>query len=205
MEAHRSSLPLSIYDRADRWFFRAKAALLGNVPCAKGCCHCCIGPFPITLLDAEELRRGLQELPAVQRQNIEERASLQTTLIETAYPDLATDSLLDGWPDCKVDELIARFADLPCPALQEDGSCAVYTFRPLTCRTMGIPVEADGMVNGACDIQTSVPILRLSQPLRVEEDRLAEHEARLLEMERRRRSSTGEESLLPYGFIPESS
>jgi hypothetical protein len=70
---------------------------------------------------------------------------------------------------------------------------------------MGIPVEADGMVNGACDIQTSVPILRLSQPLRVEEDRLAEHEARLLEMERRRRSFTGEESLLPYGFIPESS
>lgn len=205
MEAPRSSLPLSIFDRADHWFFRAKAALLGNVPCGKGCCHCCIGPFPITLLDAEELRRGLQELPAVQRQNIEERASLQTTAIETAYPDLATDSLLDGWPDCKVDELVARFADLPCPALQEDGSCAVYTFRPLTCRTMGIPVEADGMVNGACDIQTSVPIFRLSQPLRAEEDRLAEQEARLLEMEKRRRSFTGEELLLPYGFIPESS
>ncbi|WP_447601039.1 YkgJ family cysteine cluster protein [Nitrospira sp. Nam80] len=202
MEAPRSSLSSSIFDRADHWFVRAKAALLGNVPCGKGCCHCCIGPFPITVLDAEELRRGLRELPAVQRQNIEGRARRQTADIETACPDLAADPILDGLPDQKIDDLVARFADQPCPALEKDGSCALYSFRPITCRTMGIPTETHGMVYGACDIQSSVPVIRLSRLLRTEEDRLADQEAGLIETEKRRRSFTGEELLLPYGFLP---
>jgi hypothetical protein len=36
----------------------------------------------------------------------------------------------------------------------------VYEFRPITCRTMGVPVESDGMVHGACNVQTAVPIIR---------------------------------------------
>ena len=204
MEALRPSFPSSIFDRADHWFVRAKAALSGNVPCGRGCCHCCIGPFPITVLDAEELRRGLQALPTVERQDIQERARRQTAAIESAYPDLAADPILDGRPDWKIDELVARFADQPCPALKENGSCALYSFRPITCRTMGIPTETRGMIHGACEIQISVPIIRLSRPLRIEEDHLADQEAGLIEMEKSRRSFTGDELLLPYGFFPAS-
>ena len=204
MEALRPSFPSSIFDRADHWFVRAKAALSGNVPCGRGCCHCCIGPFPITILDAEELRRGLQELPPAQRRDIEERARRQTAAIEAAYPDLADNPILDGRPDWQIDQLVAQFAEQPCPALDNDGSCALYAFRPVTCRTMGIPTDTSGMVHGACDIQTSVPIIRLSRSLRIEEDHLADQEAGLLEIEKRHRSFAGDELLLPYGFLPGS-
>lgn len=204
MEAPRSSFPSSVFNRADHWFRRAKAALLGSIPCGKGCCHCCLGLFPITLLDVEELQRGLRTLPAAPRRRIEERARRQTAAIEATYPHLASDPILDDWPDDQTDELVARFADLPCPALQEDGACGLYEFRPVTCRTMGIPMETHGMVNGACDRQTFVPLIRLSQSIRAEEDRLAEQEARLLESGRTGRALAGDEVLLPYGFLPES-
>jgi hypothetical protein len=68
---------------------------------------------------------------------------------------------------------------------------------------MGIPIETAGLVNGACDIQTFVPVVQLSRSLRDEEDRLAEEEARLLEIGRSRRALTGAEMLLPYGFLLE--
>ena len=204
MEPLRSSVISSIFDRADFWFLRARAALLGRIPCGKGCFHCCIGPFPITRLDTEELHRGIQLLPVAQREKIEENALRQTAAMEAAYPCLADNPILDDWPDSKTDEVIARFADWPCPALQE-GSCAVYEFRPVTCRTMGIPTNTEGMVNGACDVQTSVPVIRLPHSLRVEEDGLADQEARLLDTAKREGSLKGDELLLPYGFLPEPS
>ena len=43
--------PAPLYQKTDHWFQRATAALLGEVPCRLGCTSCCIGPFPITLLD----------------------------------------------------------------------------------------------------------------------------------------------------------
>ncbi len=204
MEPPRASVISSIFERADFWFLRARAALLGRIPCGKGCFHCCIGPFPITRLDAEALHRGIQRLPVAQRLKIEETALRQTAAMEAAYPCLADNPILDDWPDSKTDELIARFADWPCPALQQ-GSCAVYEFRPVTCRTMGIPTETDRMVNGACDVQTSIPVVHLPHSLRVEEDWLADQEARLLDTARKERSLEGDELLLPYGFLPESS
>jgi Fe-S-cluster containining protein len=200
MRAPPASLP-SIFERADDWFFRAKSALLGGVPCRKGCCRCCIGPFAVTLLDIEELHRGLQMIPAGQRRKIQERARRQVTAIEARYPPLAFDPVVDSIPDEQLDQLVTEFADMPCPALQKDGACGLYEFRPVTCRTMGIPIETTGTVSGACDTQTFIPIVRLSQSLRAEEDDLAEQEARLLEAGRDRRPLRGDEVLLPYGFL----
>ena len=42
----------------------AEAARLGGawVVCEPGCAECCMGPFPITQLDAWRLRQGLAEL-----------------------------------------------------------------------------------------------------------------------------------------------
>ena len=139
-----------------------------------------------------------------QRLKIEETALRQTAAMEAAYPCLADNPILDDWPDSKTDELMVRFADWPCPALQQ-GSCAVYEFRPVTCRTMGIPTKTEGMVNGACDVQTSIPVIRLPHSLRVEEDWLADQEARLLDTAKTEGSLKGDELLLPYGFLPESS
>jgi hypothetical protein len=66
---------------------------------------------------------------------------------------------------------------------------------------MGIPARQDAMVNGACAIQTFVPITRLSASLEAEEQELAVLEAAELaalpEV-----AAEGEELLLPYAFVP---
>jgi hypothetical protein len=69
---------------------------------------------------------------------------------------------------------------------------------------MGIPWETGGTVQGACAVQTSVPLIRLSQFLRQEEDRLAEEETSQLMHLRRQSGATGEELFMPYAFLPDT-
>lgn len=194
-----STLP----EKTSRWFERAAAALLEQLPCRQGCCHCCIGTFPITILDHQQLQEGLSCLPDEQRQSIQQKARDQVAAIEGAFPRLTVSPMLDDWPDLLTEQLAEEFQNLPCPALSTDGHCAVYAFRPLTCRSMGIPPDQDGCVEGACDIQTAVPIIRLAPPFREEEDRLAGEESQQLTALRLKRQHPGEELLLPYAFLPQ--
>ncbi|MBX3237023.1 MAG: YkgJ family cysteine cluster protein [Nitrospiraceae bacterium] len=193
----------SLFSLADHWFDQARVSLGNELPCRQGCSSCCIGPFPVTQLDMLELRRGLTLLPDDHRVGIQSRAAEQVAELEQAYPELRTDPSLDGWKDQTIDRLVAQFADRPCPALQADGSCGVYAFRPITCRMMGVPTEADGIVQGACTVQTFVPIARLSAGLRSEEDEIARLEGEALDVLRQIRPAMSEEILLPYAFCPD--
>ncbi|HMK22451.1 MAG TPA: YkgJ family cysteine cluster protein [Terriglobales bacterium] len=195
--------PSTIFDKTSHWFERAKASLLGQIPCRQGCCRCCIGSFAVTLLDREEILRGLDTLPEQQRRTIQEAAAGQVAIIETRGSRLPTDRFLDQWPEADVDHLVEQCSDLPCPALHVDGSCSLYEFRPLACRSMGIPPEEAGLVQGACEVQASVPLIQLSHSVRRDEDRLALEEAALLDRLRETRQTAGEELLLPYAFLPE--
>lgn len=192
----------SLARKTDEWFARADAALLSQIPCRAGCSHCCIGPFPITLLDVSILREGVMRLPPDQRARIERRAREQVSAMEAAYPRLAESPCLDRWSDADIDRIVGDFYQQACPALGADGLCMVYEHRPLTCRSMGIPTERDGLVSGACEVQTFVPIIRLSATLRAEEDELARREAGALALCRSTTGTDGEEVLLPYGFLP---
>lgn len=194
-----SSLP----EKTSQWFARATAALLEQVPCRQGCCRCCIGTFPVTILDRQHLQGGLARLANAQRQAIQQKAQDQVAAIEARFPRLASSPMLDDWPDRLTEQLAEEFQDLPCPALTSNGHCAVYAFRPLTCRSMGIPPDQAGCVEGACEIQTAVPIIRLSPPLREEEDRLAGEESQQLTALRLKLQCRREELLLPYAFLPQ--
>lgn len=109
--------------------------------------------------------------------------------------------MLDEWDDALIDQLVTDFTELPCPALHPDGSCGIYESRPITCRTMGIPTEEQGLVQGACEIQTFVPIRRLPPSIREQERQLAHREAAALGQLCRQRKAEGEEILLAYGFV----
>ncbi|MBH0193103.1 MAG: hypothetical protein HP492_15360 [Nitrospira sp.] len=198
------SLPSTLFDKTARWFDRAHAALLNDLPCHRGCSHCCIGLFPITLLDQQELQRGLRSLPKELRHAIEDTAALQVRMIEESAPKLTRNRFIDLWPDPDIDSLVERYRGLPCPALDSDGSCSLYAFRPLACRSMGIPSETEGAVQGACAVQTSVPLIRLSRSLRQEEDRLAGEESNQLMRLRRQSGAAGEELFMPYAFSPDA-
>ncbi|HEX8749808.1 MAG TPA: YkgJ family cysteine cluster protein [Nitrospira sp.] len=194
---------LALASKTDDWFKRTNAALLSQVPCHAGCSHCCIGPFPITQLDVSLLQEGLEHLPSDQRSCIEKRAVEQVTACEAAFPRLRQARYLDHWSDEDIDRLVSDFHRLPCPALSDEGLCALYEYRPLACRSMGIPIEEGGMVNGACTIQTFVPIVRLSRSLREEADALSLQEAQALDAHISIAGTEGEELLLPYGFLPQ--
>jgi Fe-S-cluster containining protein len=187
---------------ADSWFRRSRAALLEQIPCKRGCCRCCIGPFAITIADVATLQEGLAHLDPHTRQDITRRAREQVRAMESAYPRLGRSQALDDWEDWEQDSVVERFAALPCPALGDDGSCRVYAFRPMTCRMMGIPTcEKDGISQGACELQIALPVVPLPQALRQEEDRLAEEEANAIEAERTDQAG-GTEVFVAYGFLP---
>lgn len=202
MSASRPSAPQpALFRQADQWFSRARASLLDALPCRKGCSRCCIGPFPITILDREEIHRGLDRLLAHERHDIEQRAREQIIAMQIRYPRLKHSCLLDEWDDGVIDQLVTDFAELPCPALQSDGSCGIYESRPVTCRTMGIPFEEQGLVQGACEIQTFVPIRQLSLSIREQERQLTHQEGVALNQLRQQRKVEGEEILLAFGFV----
>jgi Fe-S-cluster containining protein len=99
--------------------------------CRPGCTQCCHGPFEITLLDAQRLRKGLAEL-------------------ERDDPERA-DAVRDR---ARHDALVAAFSDDdPCPALDpETGTCDLYASRPITCRCFGPPVLCESRAVGVCEL-----------------------------------------------------
>ena len=123
--------------------------------CRVGCTECCIGPFPITQLDARRLRRGLAALETGDPERagrVRERARQYVTRISRDFPgDPRTGILAEG------EEAAARFADFaedePCPALDPaTGACDLYAARPITCRTFGPPVRAGADAVGVCEL-----------------------------------------------------
>lgn len=120
----------------------------------RGCPACCIGPFPITSLDAHRLRRGLAALalsdPA-RAAAVRARASQDVAVFTRHFPgDAATGRLSE---DEQAEETFcARFAERPCPALDpRSGRCELYAFRPVSCRTYGPPVAMGATLLPPCE------------------------------------------------------
>jgi Fe-S-cluster containining protein len=122
--------------------------------CRPGCTQCCIGVFPINQLDAQRLRRGLDDLETSspeRAEHVRARARDALARLSQDFPgDPVTGILDDG------DEAEKRFSDFandePCPALDpETGNCELYESRPMTCRVFGPPIRSeDGL--GVCEL-----------------------------------------------------
>ena len=98
--------------------------------CRAGCTECCMGPFPITQLDAQRLRHGLAELESRDL----ERAGRVRERARRAVAQPATD-------------------DDSCPALDPStGTCDLYAARPITCRVFGPPVRYGSDAVGICEL-----------------------------------------------------
>ena len=97
------------------------------IACKPGCSECCLGPFPITQLDALRLRQGLLELQAADPA----RAARVRERARAATPS----------------------DDEPCPALDpEHGTCDLYAARPLTCRAFGPAIRWNSEAVGVCEL-----------------------------------------------------
>jgi len=124
--------------------------------CHRGCTQCCIGPFPISQLDAARLRQGLDELgradpPRAKR--VRKRAREFVRRFSSSFPGNPKTGILAE--DQASETRFADFAnDEPCPALDpRTGLCDLYSARPMTCRTFGPPVRtgSEGAL-GVCEL-----------------------------------------------------
>jgi Fe-S-cluster containining protein len=117
------------------------------IACRPGCFECCIGPFPITQLDAIRLREGLEDLAstdAPRAERILERARASAERIRREFPDDPVGSVL-SIEDAASDEL--------CPALDpETHTCDLYAARPITCRTFGPAVRLVAGPLAVCEL-----------------------------------------------------
>ncbi|HEV3332707.1 MAG TPA: YkgJ family cysteine cluster protein [Bryobacteraceae bacterium] len=109
------------------------------IACRIGCHECCIGPFPITQLDAVRLREGLTELKTREPERaarVLHRAHVYVDHLTAAFPDNPLEAALT------VDEAAENEF---CPALDPaTGACDLYAARPITCRTFGPAVRFPG-------------------------------------------------------------
>ena len=112
--------------------------------CRPGCTECCIGPFPITRLDALRLREGLAALEPARAAAVVARARNAVAELEDGFPgDHAAGRLADD--EAALDRFFERHAARACPALDTtSGRCELYEARPVSCRTYGPPVSFAG-------------------------------------------------------------
>jgi Fe-S-cluster containining protein len=124
------------------------------IACRPGCFECCIGPFPITMLDADRLREGLAELTRTEparAARVRARAAEYLARLPQFPGDRATGVLSEG-PEAE-DAFAALAEDEPCPALDPgSGTCDLYSARPVTCRVFGPAVRGEGGVLGVCEL-----------------------------------------------------
>jgi len=115
--------------------------------CRPGCAECCIGPFAISPLDAERLRRGLSDLEQGDPERaarVRRRARESSERLRGAYPGDTLARVLSDDDDGE---------DEPCPALDpETRTCDLYGHRPITCRTFGPPMRFDGGSLAVCEL-----------------------------------------------------
>jgi Fe-S-cluster containining protein len=117
-----------------------------HLVCRAGCTECCIGPFPVTALDAARLDAGLSELAAAdpaRAARIRERATAAAAALAEGFPGDARRGIL-GEDEAAREAFFTRYAAMPCPVLDPDtGFCELYAHRPISCRTFGPPMRIE--------------------------------------------------------------
>jgi Fe-S-cluster containining protein len=152
MQSARDHQLIQIVDAA-----MAEAARKGGdwVVCRPGCCECCIGVFPIAQSDVRRLRDGLRELertdPA-RAANVSRRSREAAARYTVDFPGDAATGILGDDPESE-DRFESFADDDPCPALDpETGTCDLYAWRPMTCRTFGAAVRLNEDSVDICEL-----------------------------------------------------
>jgi Fe-S-cluster containining protein len=110
-----------------------------------GCPTCCLGPFPINALDTRRLRRGLALLAVQAPERAEAvlaRAEEARRRLAAGFPGDPESGRLAVEVGSEADPFYKGHSEVPCPVLDPASHrCELYAFRPLTCRTFGLPLR----------------------------------------------------------------
>jgi Fe-S-cluster containining protein len=116
--------------------------------CKPGCSQCCVGVFAINQIDALRLKRGLALMDIEDPEKagrIRARALKTVAELEPDFPGNPVTGIISEDESEEAKQKWNDFAnDVPCPALHpENGTCEIYSHRPMLCRTFGPPVKSD--------------------------------------------------------------
>lgn len=115
--------------------------------CGRGCSDCCIGPIPITALDGWRLRAGLDALAAEDPARAHEVRQRARAVVQQMWFDFPGDRDTGLLSDNEAAEqaFAEKYHEVACPALDlAQGTCDLYSARPISCRTYGPAVCIDG-------------------------------------------------------------
>ncbi len=154
---NRSALPAyrALLDEAGTWFERATAAHAGDVRCRRGCDACCRGLFDVSPLDAALIAEGVRGGDAATRAALVARAAEALATVAELAPGWHAPWRIGDLGVARFDALCDALLDAPCPALDGDGACRIYAYRPLVCRIHGLPMfdpAANRDCGGACPL-----------------------------------------------------
>lgn len=116
-----------------------------NLRCGIACTMCCHGLFEIGAADVAVIAEALPRLDPAVRETILARA--EAVAAATDHPNLREVS------EAEREAFFERTENLPCPALDDEGRCSIYEFRPLVCRTFGLPIrEGSRYIGEECEL-----------------------------------------------------
>ncbi len=134
-----------VLDRADAWFAGVLREQPQNLKCGRGCSLCCHGLFEICSGDIPLLADGLAAAHPARRKAVIRRAV--EIVAASQHPNLRECSSTEK------DAFFDRTSSTACPCLNDQGACVLYEYRPLVCRTFGVPLRnGDEFMDEVCDL-----------------------------------------------------
>ncbi|MDZ7581059.1 MAG: YkgJ family cysteine cluster protein [Deltaproteobacteria bacterium] len=145
----------TLRSQADKAFERVSKEYPENVRCRSGCADCCHALFDLTLIEALYINQKFNEkYQGPEREALLEKANKLDRQIVRIKRQAGRD-LQNGKPEKEILEELARVR-VACPLLDDRNLCALYEFRPITCRFYGIPtaINAAGHTCGLSGFET---------------------------------------------------
>ncbi|MFO7728179.1 MAG: YkgJ family cysteine cluster protein [Desulfonatronovibrio sp.] len=126
----------------DQIFQKIKDDYPGQVKCDQGCTDCCFALFDLSLVEAlylnqkfSELDHDLKNLILIESDKADRKIhKVKKDLYKAHQGGAGEQEILDKASRVKV----------RCPLLK-DNKCALYEYRPITCRLYGIPMDVGNM------------------------------------------------------------
>lgn len=128
----------------DSLFKQISSGYSDCVKCESGCSDCCHAMFDLSLVEAMYINRKFAEHFGFgpERSKILELADKADRQTFKFKRKIFKDS--QEGRDSNEIMLEAAIERVRCPLLTDEGRCAMYEFRPLTCRIYGVPVNIGG-------------------------------------------------------------
>lgn len=134
-----------LVQRLDGIFSQIQDQFPNEVKCRPGCSECCYALFDLSLVEAMNINRQLNQLEDKQLKNqVLERADRADRDIHKIKHQAFKSRQKGVDPEDILHDVGKR--QVRCPLLDDDHGCVLYAHRPVTCRVYGLPLTIQGQV-----------------------------------------------------------